>query len=1228
MTRKGHLFALGLAVIITMATGWGVYHEWDDYSALDESANRSADAVQRIQDLLSRLKDAETGQRGYLLTGDARYLEPYNTARPRIQALLSQVEARGEFSGDGASLQQLVSEKLAELQRTIDLRRTGHVEAALEIVRTNQGKATMDEIRRLANRASQSEVAKVRAQTALAATHAVRIRLLIVLGSTIATLLLLFSTVRIHRLLRSQELLLADLDRSRRDVELEKEVFETTLRSIGDAVVATDNQGRIRFMNAVAEDLTGWPRHEAAGIPLSHVFPILNETTREPVEDPVSKVLREGVVVGLANHTLLKRRDGREIPIDDSGAPILDRGRRMTGVVLVFRDVTGARLAQQKMAESERRHRMMFEANPQPMWVYETRSLRFLDVNDATTRHYGYSREEFLTLTLRDIRPEEDIPALLEDTEVPSTAFHTDGPWRHKRKDGSIRHVEITCHPIDYQGRDARFVMANDITERRQAEEAVRRSEELYRAIVETASDAILRIDERSRILFASPHAQTIFGWPPEELVGRDLTTLIPERLRQQHLDGMARYLTTGARSLQWAAVELPGLHRDGFEIPLELSLGETRLNGRRFFTAVIRDISDRQQAQERIRAGAELLRAVIETAPLAIWGLDRRGTVTLWNNAASRLFGWEAEEILHKPLPVVPPDRPEALARMLLEDPSEPVLSGHETMLCRRDGSAVPVSLWTAPLTGRDAKVEGALAIVADLTQRKHDEKILAETEAGFRLLFEDNPQPMWVFDAKTFQFIEVNRAAIEHYGYTRDEFLDLRLTDIRVAEELARFLEDMARMQPGVRRPGVSRHRVKNGSLIDVEVVFLRIEFRGVLAIIAVLYDVTEKKRLEEQLRQAQKLEAVGRLAGGVAHDFNNLLTVITGYGEMLQRGDASNPRPVEEILKAAERASGLTRQLLAFSRRQVLQPQILNLSASVLKITTMLGRLLGEDIAVVTNLEPDPWDVSADPGQIDQIIMNLAVNARDAMEMGGTITIRTQNTRLDDAYASSHVGVEPGDYVSLSISDSGVGMTEETRARIFEPFFTTKEAGRGTGLGLSTVYGIVKQSGGNIWVYSELGKGTTFTIYLPRSSGAALPQAPAPRPPHKSTGDETILIVEDDPKVRMLVAAMLSHSGYRTLIVGNADEALRICSDPEVKLDLIISDLVMPGTDGREVGRRAQELRPDIRVLYMSGYTEHAVLRHNTFESGALFIQKPFSHAALASKVRDILDGKTPA
>ncbi len=385
-------------------------------------------------------------------------------------------------------------------------------------------------------------------------------------------------------------------------------------------------------------------------------------------------------------------------------------------------------------------------------------------------------------------------------------------------------------------------------------------------------------------------------------------------------------------------------------------------------------------------------------------------------------------------------------------------------------------------------------------------------------------------------------------------------------------------------------------------------------------------ERKRLEEQLRQSQKMEAVGRLAGGIAHDFNNLLTIINGYSQLLL--DRFAPRDqarvqVEEIKKAGDRAATLTRQLLAFSRRQVLQPQVLNLNAVVANVDTMLRRLIGEDIDLVTVIGEALGRVQADPGQIEQVILNLAVNARDAMPQGGKLTIETANVELDEAYTCSHAAVAPGRYVMLAVSDSGIGMDAETQAQIFEPFFTTKEKGKGTGLGLATVYGIVKQSGGHLWVYSEPGKGATFKVYLPQVEEANGTVAASQARVKSLRGAETILLVEDEEAVRKLASRILQEYGYKVLESTSAEQALQIGERHKEPIDLLVTDVVMPGMGGREVAGHLAFLRPEMKVLYMSGYTDDAIIHHGVLQAGVAFMQKPFTPEVLARKVREVLD-----
>jgi signal transduction histidine kinase/CheY-like chemotaxis protein len=381
------------------------------------------------------------------------------------------------------------------------------------------------------------------------------------------------------------------------------------------------------------------------------------------------------------------------------------------------------------------------------------------------------------------------------------------------------------------------------------------------------------------------------------------------------------------------------------------------------------------------------------------------------------------------------------------------------------------------------------------------------------------------------------------------------------------------------------------------------------------------------EKQLVQSQKLEAVGRLAGGISHDFNNLLTVILGYSDIMKRNlQAGDPlrRNVDEIIKASERAASLTRQLLAFSRKQVMQPRVFDLETVVGDLEKMLRRMIGEDIELRVTTEADLGNIKADPVQLEQVIMNLVINARDAMPKGGKLSIEMANVYLDESYSQDHVSVVPGDYVMLAISDTGCGMDEETRQRIFEPFFTTKEQGKGTGLGLSMVYGIVKQSGGNIWVYSEAGHGTTFKIYFPRVTAQAEEYKRASNGLEMPGGSETILLVEDAEWVRILARQVLETAGYRVLEAGNADAAIRLCDSINGdRIDLLLTDVVMPGMSGNEMSRILLVKHPGMPVLYMSGYTDDAIVQHGVLEPGINFLQKPFTPAALAMKVREVLD-----
>ena len=642
----------------------------------------------------------------------------------------------------------------------------------------------------------------------------------------------------------------------------------------------------------------------------------------------------------------------------------------------------------------------------------------------------------------------------------------------------------------------------------------------------------------------------------------------------------------------------------------------------------------ERRHADEELRSSEKKYRELANLLPDVVFETDEKGNLTFANQNAFDAFGYTLNDF----------DQGLSVFQMLvLEDQDKAreiflkALEGekldHEYTMNRKDGSKFFAIIHPAPII-RDGHPVGLRGIVVDITERKRAEEALRESEERYKTIFRTTGAATVIVEEDTTISL-VNTEFEKLTGYSKEEIEGKRSwTEFIDKEHLERMKEyhNTRRIDSNLAPRSYESNFVdRNGNMRDVFITVSMIP--GTKKSVASILDVTESKRteremsaLQEQLRQSQKMEAVGRLAGGIAHDFNNSLTVIKGYSQLsvmeLKQDDPLRGN-IEEIQKAAERAANLTRQLLAFSRRQVLEMKVLDLNTSLKDVDKMLRRIIGEDIELVTLLADDLGKVKTDPGQIEQVIMNLAVNARDAMPNGGKLTIETVNVILDEEYARNHVAVKPGHYVMLSVSDTGCGMGPEVKERIFEPFFTTKEKGKGTGLGLSTVYGIVKQSGGNIWLYSEPGHGTTFKIYLPSvdepieevAEKAAIDEIPR--------GNETILIVEDDEAVRKLAVRVLEKQGYTVLESHQEFEAMSFCKEREDPIHLILMDVVMPEMSGRQLIESLKQMRQDFKVLYMSGYTDNAIVHHGVLEKGVNFIQKPFTFEGLARKVREVLD-----
>jgi len=523
---------------------------------------------------------------------------------------------------------------------------------------------------------------------------------------------------------------------------------------------------------------------------------------------------------------------------------------------------------------------------------------------------------------------------------------------------------------------------------------------------------------------------------------------------------------------------------------------------------------------------------------------------------------------------------------------------------------------------------VDGAIQKQRIKQEKEWAIEALKESEERYKTLFQDAPEGILIANIKTKKFLHANPAFCELLGYTEEELIQLDISNIHPKEDLDHMLHEFEAQAQGEKTLAQNIPCLrKDGTTIYTDIVTAPILIGGKNCNLGFFRDITERKKLEAQFVQAQKMEAIGTLTGGIAHDFNNLLTAIIGNSELALMDINKDNRLyeyIEEIKNAGEHAASLISQLLAFSRKQVIKPGDLDFNQEINQMGKMIWRLIGEDIEFLTVLEPELWKVHMDPGQMSQVIMNLLVNSRSAMPRGGKITIETANVDLDSGFFHDH-GVEeqPGPYVMLAVSDTGIGMNKETQSRIFEPFFTTKERSNGTGLGLSTVYGTVKQNSGYIWVNSELGRGTTFKIYLPKVKKDAELEEKERTVTKDFKGSETVLIVEDDDGLRHLAKKILQQYGYRVLEAQDGEEALKVCEDHEGPIHLLLTDVVMPGKSGREVAENLQPLRPDTKVIYMSGYLDDTITLHGILAPGMNFLEKPFSPKGLARKVREGLD-----
>lgn len=901
-------------------------------------------------------------------------------------------------------------------------------------------------------------------------------------------------------------------------------------------------------------------------------------------------------------------------------------------IVGTHSDITQRKLAELRLAESENRYRDLVE-HSQDLICTHTLDGSVISVNEAACRLTGYSREVLLQMNMADLLvPQARHLFSGYLTEIQATG-RADGVLRIQTASGETRTWEYH-NTLRTEGVTVPVVrgMSRDVTERARAESELKRRNVFVETLLEHApiGFAVNTVHD-GRPVFISRTFENIYGVPRDSIHSVAeffekvyLDPIFREQIRERIMADMA---TGDAARMRWE------------NIPIATQAGEHKivtatnipLLDQNLMISTVQDVTERWQAEAALRDSVERFQLANRATFNVIWDFNPQTNTLWWNDNVEKVFGYRADD--REPCleswtnHIHPEDLERVTAGFHAAVDSGRELWSDEYRFRRKDGSYAEVEDRGYIARDADGRAVRMLGAMQDMTgQRRAEESIRVQAH-----MLNNIGQAVIATDTEG-TVTYANRFAGALYGWSPADMLGQNILEVLVPQTNHEQTEQIvARLQRGENWSGEFLVQTRDGRVFPASVTDSPLLDKSgkLVGIVGVSTDITDRKQLEAQFLQAQKMETVGRLAGGVAHDFNNLLTVINGTAELASmRLSAGDPLRADllHIQEAGERAASLTRQLLAFSRRQIMRQDVLHLGTLVAELRGMLQRLIEEAIDLVVVPATDVGRVRADPQQLEQVIMNLVVNARDAMPAGGTLTIETDDVELDETYAAAHPSVQPGPHVMLAVSDTGIGMDEATRLRIFEPFFTTKNPDKGTGLGLATVYGIVKQSGGSIWVYSDLGRGTTFKIYLPRVDEVADADQPA-RAGGVVHGTETILVVEDEDALRHVAEGMLQWAGYTVLTASNGGEALLWLERHDGPVHLMLTDVVMPGISGWELAAQLAEARPDIKVLYTSGYTDDAIVRHGVLHSTTHFVGKPYTIEELTRKVREVLDTPAP-
>ncbi len=1215
--RRTVLFGSAFLVLVTLTRL--LYADIAREKERQEWLTHAYQVLDAVQGLTANLLDAETGHRGYLSTGDESYVEPLDAALREGRSALGTL--RQLTAGDPAqqarldTLSTLIEAKIAELQRTIALRRKEGTEAALAAIRTGELRRLTSQTRAVLRAMDSEGRALLAKRTGEAEAEATRMRWVLGLGSGSLLMLLAIGGTVIERDSRNRE-------RTRQAVMQSEEHFRLALDAANAGTWEWDLETNDHLWS---EEL--WKLFDVEPYSRAPSYDPWRELVHPDDLANTEQVVAQAVQTGTELNVEFRVSDheGRERWLLSRGRPLRDgRGRAMRYVGIVV-DITERKQAEESARAREQDLRRFAEVAPVAIAMFD-REMRYLAASQRFREEFSLGDQQLVGRSHYDVFPE--IPEHWRQVHRRCLAGAVE---RHPgelflRPDGTEQWTRWEIQP--WRRADGEIgglvLFTEDITGQRRSEQDLIEKERRLNEAQQNARIGSWRYLPDGSLTW-SDQMYELFKLP------RDVPPAYDAAMSVVHpVDRASGKHRVWERALESGALDFHAEYRvvwpDG-QVRTLFSLCKIRREGNgRVIEAVgtVQDVTERKQVEEALRASEANYRTLFESASDGICVTDAQLRYVDANAAACRMFGHTREELLLRTIPdVLAAEDIPRLAPFLNSMVAGEVAKG-EWRLRRKDGS-----LFLCEVCGILLPDGRLLSIGRDITERKRVSEELGQSQERLALAIQATQLGTFDYSPKngTLIWSELTR---RHFGLRSgaEVSYDIFLNGIHPDDR-----DRVHATVQGLLLPGSDGQYAAEYRTVGIEDGVERFvsSWGRVLfdpggqpaRFVGVTLDVSERKRLEDQYRQAQKLESVGRLAGGVAHDFNNLLTVINGYSDMVL-GDLSAGDPlhdsVTEIRIAGERAAALSRQLLVLSRKQVVQPKDVNLNDIIVEVERMLGRVIGEDIRLECVLSPCLGSVLADPGQLHQVLMNLAINARDAMPTGGALRIETRNIELDDRFAEQHAYMESGSYVQLQVSDTGSGMTETVMAHLFEPFFTTKKAGVGTGLGLATVYGIVKQSSGSILVDSESGKGARFTIFLPRTdAGAKVNHEPAPSP---LGGTETILVVEDQQQLRKMVGRVLRGFGYNVLEAADPLEALLQSEAYAGPIHMLLTDVVMPGMAGPELAGRLQPSRPAMEVVFMSGYSEATQMDHQVPPSAGGYLEKPFSPEALALKVREVL------